>query len=48
MTRGITTTFVLVGLSLSVAACGRSPERRAVNGGLLGAGAGALTAPGHR
>ncbi len=41
MSRGITTTLLLVGLCLSVAACGRSPGHRAVTGGLIGAGAGA-------
>jgi hypothetical protein len=41
MSRGITTTLFLVGLSLAVAGCGRTPGQRAVSGGLIGAGAGA-------
>lgn len=40
MSRGITTALLLAGLSLSIAACGRSPGQRALSGGLIGAGAG--------
>jgi len=40
MLRAIATTVLLAGLGLSIAACGRSPEHRAVTGGLIGAGAG--------
>jgi osmotically inducible lipoprotein OsmB len=39
--RGIVTTVLLCGLTLGLAACGRSTGDRAVSGGLLGAGAGA-------
>ena len=35
------TVFVITGLVLLVAACGRTPGTRAVTGGLLGAGGGA-------
>ena len=41
MPNGKIAIFLLAGLSLSVAACGRSPGERAVSGGLIGAGAGA-------
>ena len=41
MSRGFSKTLCLVCLSLSLAACGRSPGHRAVTGGLIGAGAGA-------
>ena len=41
MSQRIGITIVLLGLSLSVAACGRTPGERAVTGGLIGAGSGA-------
>jgi Flp pilus assembly protein TadD len=41
MRRTLTIAFVLSSLTLSLAACGRTPGQRAVTGGLLGAGAGA-------
>ena len=34
-------TVVMLGIAVSVAACGEDPGTRAVTGGLLGAGAGA-------
>ncbi len=41
MSQGKFAIVLLAGLSLSIAACGRSPGERAVSGGLIGAGAGA-------
>ena len=41
MTRKIMTGILLAGMSLGLAACGRSPGTRAITGGLLGAGGGA-------
>ena len=40
--RGIATVLVVAGLGLAVTACGYSPGDRAVSGGMLGAGAGAV------
>jgi len=39
MSRGLSTTFIVVALAL--AGCGYSPGDRAASGGLIGAGAGA-------
>lgn len=41
MRRTAAIALTLLGVSLSLAACGSSPGTRAVTGGLLGAGAGA-------
>ncbi len=41
MSKRIVSSVFLVGLTLALGACGRSPGDRAVSGGLLGAGAGA-------
>jgi osmotically inducible lipoprotein OsmB len=40
--RGIATILVVAGLGLAATACGYSPGDRAVSGGMLGAGAGAV------
>lgn len=42
MTRIITTSVLLLGLTLSLAACGRTTGSRALSGGAIGAGTGAI------
>jgi osmotically inducible lipoprotein OsmB len=42
MTRIVTTSVLLLGLSFSLAACGHTTGSRALSGGAIGAGAGAI------
>jgi hypothetical protein len=42
MKRNIATVFVLAGVGLALAGCGRNPGDRALSGGLIGAGTGAV------
>ena len=42
MTRKLTTSLLLIGLAFGLAACGRTEGSRALSGGAIGAGAGAI------
>jgi osmotically inducible lipoprotein OsmB len=42
MTRIMTTSVLLLGLALGLAGCGRTEGSRALSGGAIGAGAGAI------
>jgi osmotically inducible lipoprotein OsmB len=42
MTQKLTTAVLLTGLALSLAACGHTTGSRALSGGAIGAGAGAI------
>lgn len=42
MTRKLTSAILMIGLALSLAACGRTTGSRALSGGAIGAGAGAI------